>query len=158
MNARTVFSGSAAARSVLTCIVILEFMIVENVVFGLLVAGEDVHSVLAFALQFPHAFTLVTNVVVVLYYRHGRNLLNVLFGLYMLAFVADIGGIIAHSILAYKADGRERRNEVVYVVVLFFLCSIDALGLHFADRLRDCFVHEARYLASLMAPNRASER
>lgn len=153
MNPRSLFAGSGAMRVAMLGVLLLDALLVENLLFAALVANDDVHSLFFCGLQLTHVFTLLLGTTAVAYYRHARALLPLLFGAYVLAFCADIGGLIAHGILAHAAaTPRELRLEIVFIFVLSLLLVVDALGAHFVDRLRTCLANEQQYLDALLAP------
>lgn len=150
MYQRTLFSGSGSARSGLLLVFLLDFLLVENIFLALFVGANDIHSLFLLGLQIPHLFTLLFTLTSVAYYHNARLILGILFVIFLLAMACDVISVIIHSILAYKADTlSERRNEIVYSVILFIMIAVDALGVHFVDRLRDAFAHEQKCLADM---------
>lgn len=149
MPARSQYSGSAAARSALLCLATLEFLLVENLIIGLSLGGESMFATLSFILQLPHLVTIVACVVIVWYNRRARALITMLLVAYVVAIVCDVLGVVAHAIFAYKAtDAQDTRRHVLFCFVLFLLVLLDALGAHFADRLRDCYAEETANIES----------
>jgi hypothetical protein len=152
MNPRTLYSAAAMARSATFCVVFADLLLLSNCVTSLIVAPDDRHSVMLFALQLAHLFTLLLGFTVVVFNQRARAMANALYIAYLIAFVADIVGTIGHGILAYNAEStHELRNEIVYVVLLGSMVLIDSVGIYFVDRLRDAYALEQRYLEQLAA-------
>ena len=150
MQQRTLYTASGRARAALFFVTTADAFLIENLLIALLVGADDIHSLFLFALQIPHIFAILLGCTVAAYYRSARLMLGFLFGAYLLAFICDVIAFVIHCILAYAADSQqERRNEVVYLIVIFTLCIVDALGVHFGDRLRDSLEQERRCLESL---------
>lgn len=150
---RSQYSGSGVARSALLCLAVLEFVLIENIVFGLLLGGESALAMLAFVLQLPHLVTLVACVVVVFYHRRARGIATLLMVAYAVAFVCDILGVVAHAIFAYNAnDSYDLRRHALFSSIIFLLVLVDALGAHFVSGLRTCYADESATIESFGTP------
>ena len=150
---RSQYSGSGVARSALLCLAVLEFLLIENIVFGLSLGGESVLAMMAFILQLPHLVTLVSCVVVVFYHRRARGIITLLMIAYAVAFVCDILGVVTHAIFAYNAsDSYDLRRHALFGFVVFLLVLVDALGAHFASGLRTCYADESANIESFRTP------
>jgi hypothetical protein len=152
MNPRTLYTSAAIGRSAILIVAGVDLLLTSDIAVALIVAPDDRHSVMLFGLQLVHIFTLLVGATVIVCNQRAHAMLNVLYVIYLVAFVLDVIGAVGHGILVFSAETtHERRNEIVYVFLTGGLILVDAVGVYFIDRLRDAYGLEQRYLEQLAA-------
>jgi len=152
MHPRTLYTSAAIGRSAIFIIAGVDLLLTSDIAVSLIVAPDDRHSVMLFGLQLAHIFTLLVGSTVIVCNQRAHAMLNVLYVIYLIAFVLDVIGTVGHGILIFNAETtHERRNEILYVFLTFGMILVDAVGVYFVDRLRDAYGLEQRYLEQLAA-------